>query len=58
MSSARRIVGNGAAHPAIPPRIEAKEVDLEETEKVINQTADEPPKDPYFYQFKKGNEKP
>ena len=41
-----------------PPVIEAKEVDLAEIEKVIDQTADEPPDDPYFYQSKKGNEKP
>jgi hypothetical protein len=41
-----------------PPVIEAKEVDLSETEKAIDQTADEPPDDPYFYQSKKGNEKP
>ena len=40
------------------PVIETKEVDLAETEKAIDQTADEPPDDPYFYQSKKGNEKP
>ena len=40
-----------------PPRIETKEVDLAETEKVIDQTAVQPPDDPYFYQSKKGNEK-
>jgi len=41
-----------------PSRIETKEVDLAETEKAIDQTADEPPDDTYFYQSKKGNEKP
>ena len=41
-----------------PLLTETKEVDASETEKVINQTADEPPDDPYFYQSKKGNEKP
>lgn len=40
------------------PVIQTKEADVSETEKVINQTADEPPDDPYFYQSKKGNEKP
>ena len=40
------------------PVIQTKEVDVSETEKVINHTADEPPDDPYFYQSKKGNEKP
>ena len=38
--------------------IETKEADVSEAEKVINHTADEPPDDPYFYQSKKGNEKP
>jgi hypothetical protein len=42
-----------------PTRIETKEVDVAETEKVIDQTADQlPPDDPYFYQSRKGNEKP
>ena len=41
-----------------PPRIETKEADLAETEKAINQTADEPPDNSYFYQSKKGNGKP
>jgi hypothetical protein len=40
------------------PVIETKEADVSEAEKVINHTADEPPDDPYFYQSKKGNEKP
>src|SRR5687767_1455656 len=40
------------------PVIQTKEADVSETEKVINQTADEPPDDPNFYQSKKGNEKP
>lgn len=39
------------------PVIQTKEADVSETEKVINQTADEPPDDPNFYQSKKGNEK-
>jgi len=38
--------------------IEAKEVDVSVTKPVTKQTADEPPDDPYFYQSKKGNEKP
>ena len=41
-----------------PPRIETKEVDVAETEKAIDQMADEPSDDPYFYQSEKGNEKP
>jgi hypothetical protein len=40
------------------PRIETKEVDVAETEKAIDEMADEPSDDPYFYQSKKGNEKP
>ena len=39
-----------------PTRIETKEVDIAETEKVIEQTAGQPPD--YSYQSKKGNEKP
>ena len=39
--------------------IEAKEVDVFEIEKMIDQTADQLPlDDPYFYQSKKGNENP
>jgi len=41
----------------ISPVTQTKEVDVSETEKVIDQTADEPPDDPYFYQSKKGNAK-
>jgi hypothetical protein len=41
-----------------PLLTETKEVDVSETEKVIDQTADQPPDDSYSYQSKKGNEKP
>lgn len=41
-----------------PLLIDTKEVDTSETEKVIDQTAGQPPDASYFYQSKKGNEKP
>ena len=40
------------------PVTQTKEADISETEKVINQTADEPPDNSYSDQSKKGNEKP
>jgi hypothetical protein len=40
------------------PVIETKEADPAETKTETDLTSDEPPDDPYFYQSKKGNEKP
>jgi hypothetical protein len=41
-----------------PTVIEGKEVNVSVTEPATKQTADVPPDDSYFYQSKKGNEKP